>query len=1145
MLIFILVSCKSWTNSVDRLPAECGIDPGSLSSATKVIKLLNESGGELDAKSKATVRARLQENDKLSSLSLTPQGCLRVEGNEGTVAIQTLSPARALAVKLSTLSRFNKLPFTAPLNISIDLSCPNEGLFSNGSIPNPLRTAKSGQDLSYISYRVELLKDGEPFSPLILSDRDLGENQSIPDSFNVQNVPEGVYTMKVRFKDLSRTWESGESTATASCPYAILHSAPRFSGESLALNNAREGVYSQGSEIPLRADAANSLVYSCSERRAGDFDDLGPTDVDCHAKDRCLKEENFIPVDRILAEQSGVYDYFVYLKDRAGNRSDVRCHRAFVTNAAPRLSLRWKQEALNATAAALDSPTVLLDAQISVSHGSLSDAKTNESLSCKVDFLIGGRTVRDGNDVFCTHGRCSGQSLGSFVPCDHDFQLSLGKAIEDPQVLRSIIRLTAKANDGAGHEESTVRTLLIQKGAWDIQPLEENYFPGFQLADSQTEDIYRTADGRILARHPYKNQQSLWSGNEFLILSPPDNLPDSMPLSAIVQAQGNIWGVWYGARGHGDETVFGLLVGDTWQRVIPAGWEQGNDRCYIYSEGKDGSLICQGLGGIYRIHSDARLEKIAWSEDLPEQSCRLTDALKDAPEALLIACGASIFEYKNDWREIAIPLPETNGATGSFTSVQASLDSNFVDSKGRYWFQLQSDPWSELKIGYYDHGTVRIVGAPYLYNQGMSVQSFGETSAGIIIFGAYTYLEDESRWMLSEDVSRTFQSTLVQSFLDADRRLWFLSNGFLQTEGALGPVVLPLKGLNFERIQRKSSVLLDKDGTLWFIGKSAENKSFLHRLKKRKWLYFDKEGTDLPEGWALGAWQTAEGQSEVQIQAEGVFRLGPEGWIKTATEQNSDPTPFRQIQIVPRRQGGYYSKSYRGLSYTADGRNWIPIGPQGLPVNTDMAWEGGEQDERGKSWFYQSEMNRFLIADQADVTEIHLNEWADNDSAVFMKSLPNKMTILSRYKIYSRLLGDSQVFESQPYSAYGLNSAARVRRSVASNQRDVYLLLDDNSVWKINLLARRSERLNLPFNPAIMYFFDFQVDAKNRLYIVTPMTVFRLEADHSWSRLLEHKDVRVDSGQSQLTFSGPVWIDSEQRLWFSTSAQFVRMDLTE
>jgi len=89
-----------------------------------------------------------------------------------------------------------------------------------------------------------------------------------------------------------------------------------------------------------------------------------------------------------------------------------------------------------------------------------------------VEFETRGKDILSGNSVLCTKGRCQGQYLGTFQPCDRDVEFSLVEAWQQRLITMSRLVLTVRADDGAGHAFETKKSVWINESVWQSEVLD-------------------------------------------------------------------------------------------------------------------------------------------------------------------------------------------------------------------------------------------------------------------------------------------------------------------------------------------------------------------------------------------------------------------------------------------------------------------------------------------------------------------------------------------------------------------------------------------------------------------------------------------------------------------------------------------------
>ncbi len=520
LCLFISVACRSSRPNFVADGVLCGVDPATIPAGHSLLKLLSPSGVELTPQDLTVTQARYWDAaQKVHDLQLTRKACAFLPKDAELVQVFSLNPKAQLTLRLpeeASRPRFMQENLRTPPGFQAELLCPSDGWFAHEKLDFPVRLTAEG-DLAGLRFRL-IARQEQTQKDIELFQKPVGLNLTAwPRSLDTSKLPDGSYALRYEITQNFQGWDQTEGSSTTFCPLIVLHKAPSVKGRTELVQGGK-AVLARGEALPWTGNDALTQISVCKEPSGPDEDALKNDAQLCEAKASCQNSRNFVNIFGQTAEDIGVFHYFIKAKDRTGRESNTLCQRVIVTDQQNFLSLDWNEAQWNQPAAVMSPMRPGFEATVRVRHQEQLDQDILDRLQCKVDFLVNGLTTLPGKDVICSQGRCQGQSLDTWRPCDAHIGAGIGAFFSNQNTQPSLMRLHVKAEDGAGHVNEIVRSVWIhpQRFATALDKLYPSR-PDGAAANSMA----RSSDGFIFAAfYPHVGMRTLSDPKWRLALMP-------------------------------------------------------------------------------------------------------------------------------------------------------------------------------------------------------------------------------------------------------------------------------------------------------------------------------------------------------------------------------------------------------------------------------------------------------------------------------------------------------------------------------------------------------------------------------------------------------------------------------------------------
>ncbi|RZJ73746.1 MAG: hypothetical protein EOO45_09885 [Flavobacterium sp.] len=412
-----ILSCKTLSNRNSSDVLECGPETRNLSY--KYVKVISGDveGLSINAK-ELEIEYKTTKGDHKFGLPVTSKGCIVAPKDVSGISVIDFSTKQGAQLNLSTDEKFivQELKLESIPQLSAKSSCPREGLIVRDALPNSWTFS---QQINLSLYRVVFQaldeKSGSIF-PIFTKERYVN-NLLAPSTFDITALPEGVYRLQLNIDaPLSKETDTSK-VLSRDCPFVVIKSTPQIEGVEKSSGSQLHNI---GDILPWKSVGQSSQLFLCKELKSNDI---------CSAKANCMDEKSFKAVPYISSDEIGLFNFFVFSRDLAGNQSETKCSTLAFKSDNPLLTIKSDDPKLNNEFSYLDIPYSELNFEIDISHNSLPAESFRPFLECKV-------TASDETSVNCISDECKGKSLSSWQTCGASLRFRITES-ELPQSQKS------------------------------------------------------------------------------------------------------------------------------------------------------------------------------------------------------------------------------------------------------------------------------------------------------------------------------------------------------------------------------------------------------------------------------------------------------------------------------------------------------------------------------------------------------------------------------------------------------------------------------------------------------------------------------------------------------------------------------------
>jgi hypothetical protein len=1112
-------ACQRFRHQFDAVASQCGVDPASIQADELFIKFVTPQGEELGAETLLTMRSRfLSASRRTEGLPISNRGCVRIKAESGVVqafsSVQGWSASHTLSEPQAR--HLLRVSMTNSPRVIAELQCPTAGFFANEALTFPLRWTSDGP---MNSARLTLTAvDAVQQKSFVLFEKPYGLHlNNLPESLQTANLPEGSYQLQLSFQLSTEGWDIPGQVPSRieSCPLIVLHAPPKLGGlDGYALEQG-VAVFDKGQALPWKTNSKDSELVHCREKRALDLDELDSTDAGCEARAHCRQIENFQKTGAIVPDEAGVFDYYAYAEDKAGNRSAMSCQTVVVTDSKPNLKVLWSDDSWNKPASQMDTPRWDVQLRVAGRHPQLSDAALPTRYQCRAEFLRDDQAMLSGSSILCTSGRCRHKSLEKYVPCDADLNLSLAHLWPHLRTAGGVLRVFVRADDGTGRSEEQMATVGLRPRRWEPMRLS----PGDTL-EHQVNQLLQDAQARIFGVKYQTISRLNETTREWEQLPITGEPAKGSIRQAWLSQEGELHAQWVYRTAGVDQDLFQIY------RWSTTGWEPlpGLDadsrmECLRPQSFHRGGFWCDTAGGpaFFRNGEWTRFslgEAEGAACKVPPHSQTL---VQDEQGSFWLRCSGQLLEKRKGqdlWvvHQHALPLLNIG-----------------IDGKERLWI-LRGTERDDLQIQLTEKGTSRLLPIPETYNWvDVRPEEFRITADSVVILGDAYWDDGKNQWQVFPYFrQRRVDQRVTAHFLATGELYWQTEQGYLQWDGkGLRHWDLSVYGLG--RAPQGQLVVSQNSAPIILAGMEGSSYLFPYQFQMVSWIYFPKPGASAQSSVA-GLWVDELSIPRVYVSGEGLFEVNSGRWTRTIHSPNlAEEWPLESQNFEP------YLLSPKGVYRYTEDQGWSRI----IYFPETRYYWGGVRDSRGRFWLYQDSMELGLI----DGTEFH-SVSLPPEAGSEIRGIFNRREgplVATDVGLMSRREDDSG-WNMSTWQDWGLTTIDQIRR-VDDDTYFVSVTEDGGAItelWLLDMKTQTKKAFKLPPDP--FFLRNIQRTSQGDYIVGFKFAIYRTDGS-TYSTIFSQKDLYSTSGPGTFLNIFRLTVDANDRAWFDTSFGVFRIDL--
>ncbi|HET9240157.1 MAG TPA: hypothetical protein VFO10_23035 [Oligoflexus sp.] len=1112
------LGCQKFKDRFDSVGSLCGVDPSEMGNEERFVKLESPDGQELSAETLLTTRSRfLLPSRGSENLAISSRGCVRIPASAGV--LQAFSSARGWSISESMDLRSDRnlisLPLQASPKVSAELQCPTQGFFAHDELPFPLRWASDGA-LQSARFEITAVNEQQQ-KTIMLFEKPYGVHLTgLPANISTRDLPEGQYLLRLNFQLSTEGWDvpGPVPTRTESCPLTILHRRPEVGGlDAYSLDN-RVAVFSKGSILPWKTPSPDADLLYCREPRAKDLDDgnLPPASDGCQPQNRCQDLKNFERSGAIVASDLGVFDYYAYAEDKAGNRSALSCQTLVVTEDKPQLELLWSEADWNKPAAQMLVPSAQVELRIRGQHPQLEDASLAARYQCKVDFVREDQSILSGRSVLCTSGRCRNQSMEKYVPCDADLQLSLVDLWSSMNDAGGLLRVFVLADDRAGHIEEKMATIGIHPKRW--KPIRWSDSPKLEDMSMQ---LLQDKKGRIFSVG-FRSVSLRDETNRRWVLWPSPSETDNGNITTAWFAQDNALHVqWESLRQNPSRYVRTIYRwdGTGWQ-ALPSLDPENLSKCEGPQAFHRGGFYCKTTEGL------ALYEGGSWTlTPYPDATCMnlRQNLVRDAAHRLWLQCGSSLYQKNPDqsaWTAVSDPLPLVKIA---------------ADNEGRIW-TLRGTGRDAMDLTMTTATeSIKLPRPPSFSSMDLMPEDFVIGPASEVILGDAYWDANRNSWQVFPYLAQRDPGLRVNAlFVGKGDLIWIAEKGLLNWDGErLRYWDMGIYGLQVVRPLIQAAI--GQDSTPWLLASPGSSNTFPFQFQLRPWAYFPKP-KNAPNTRVSGPWVNAAGVPSIYLQNEGLYTLESAGWTRSLrspglrSEMPVDDSIFEPILL-----------STQGIFRLAPDNNWAAL----VRFPNDHNYWGGTRDSQGRYWVYEDGSTDLGVIDGFTFYKVPLGADAGTDVKGIFASAQS-LVVATDKGLFTRAEGQTDWTKSS-WQDWGLQSVDRVRQI---DDKTLFVSVSElgtiTELWLLDLESGTKKPFAVPENAS--FLGNIGRTAQGDFVVHILFDVYRTDGT-TYTKIFSRADLYSLPEEPSGTYLQiqDLQVDAQNRVWFNIGIGIVRIDL--
>lgn len=931
-LLFLMVAfgCHNFSNGVSKAELECGTFDTEYDS-TGYIKLVTENGPAVDSFPPSDIKVQLVDLEytrPVMNLTMTSKGCAilpKRPPNRYRIDVRVQNTTLAATKILSTVTneQIESLKLHPARNGKYSLACPKEGIFASRTFPNPLLIADvESLETNQISLVAQPVDQTGESIPLIK--KDFGSELTAANfgaEISTDNLKEGSYYLRAITATLAEEFGLLPKFINdeKSCILTVMKTAPAISSEIFSSKGFF--VSKKDNELPFKLKSNVSSIQYCRQP----FHSRPEPFTSCkQIAKNCQSVGEFRSISDGPTSVTGLFDYFFYATDRAGNKGELQCQSIAIIDQPPSFSIEWPYPTWQQPNTYMKDAVLTIKPMITVpDEQTLPSTQVEQSFQCRAEFISQeGVTIR-GSDVSCIGGKCSGQSLEDFVPCDRNFEISLAKVWSSTYANNATLKVTVQSDVGNESIATLSRSINIQSKRWQAQKL-----PVPNVNWEQTIKL----DNQSLLASFRDTGTFLWKNETWTKIFPSNLDTNKLTNSKIIQDnKGTIYGFF---ETKGDNSQAGKLDTYTYENE---NWTPLTDQpvfknCVLVTARPTSGFTC--------ISSTADIVSFDGSVWMLEPAGLVITkdpifrSLIDLEQGLFFATNRSIYvrDSLNGLWQTLYSVPEND--TTNIMQVQAF--------DGDIWVYL-SDRLTAKMIRIEGSAPFEIspVSIPKIKISGLGqTRAFEINENNQLYFFSYKWDSNQQVWQKVEKVPEDLPGYDVKFERDLEGRAWLKSSiGFVDAnQGVFYPTAN--QGINPSR-----ALFLNEQGDLYFLGIPAEAEVIqLYKISRKNYVVLNQESSRLSLESFPDAWVTADGTISAAAFRKGEIQtLTNSSWKSTDSFPMSTETGFEE-KLLPLQGDGILVKTAAGLLVKRKGTSWKYILKRGDKLQTVLP-EAGPEDK--------------------------------------------------------------------------------------------------------------------------------------------------------------------------------------------------------
>lgn len=451
LMAILLEACGRVTANYDAALFSCGeLDRSTWAGSKALIQIVDADHGAQDA----TLEAKWINGQQVSTLPVSPKGCVLVPQGDGQLKVLTADHRQGLLIKPLEANPSEAVQVSLQHLVlpSLKMKCERSTVSSLTAL---------GVTLEWMDIRPEEAWQIESMHMNILQDTRL----IVKSPLSAQNFLQASYLKLPQIKiedgryglslELS-TMAGNRIVAESSCPiFQLDRTAPPST--HLLHNSLSKGT----DPLQLNDWDETEAVYYCISK-AGES--------------ACENLNDYTVASKLVpAPAAGAYTLNSFRQDAAGNRSNRTQEPFYRDTGVPKVQIKWVSPSLPTADAWAHAPHDLYRFEADADDDSVQanfarKEDIQKSLQCRVSVIDRLGATRTAVEATCKEGACQGLSMGDWVPCPGPAAFQFA-AESEYTVHGSRIMLEVRAKDSVdqlGNSQTGFWMNPTAMGSWKI-----------------------------------------------------------------------------------------------------------------------------------------------------------------------------------------------------------------------------------------------------------------------------------------------------------------------------------------------------------------------------------------------------------------------------------------------------------------------------------------------------------------------------------------------------------------------------------------------------------------------------------------------------------------------------------------------------